>query len=349
MEYLDESGAVLKQETVKDAPLRQVLPLDGAASLRFAGSKLEIAELRSIRADESLPFEPNGTPCDALLLLTQAGDESLVAAPILKQLADYGLTVQVCYLNKADRDRKGEVMETLAALGILREPVFCDMNPPEKDTPEAGKKRYYAGEIRRIFTELLETYRPTVWFTDGLGAGQALSEKAALITEAVQKHYWLTEDGSVVLTVSEEETARFDDAYRLQSSQRLYRKQTARKVRMTLLTPDAAEPLFDGIAPDTFLTYASPTPLPTETPTPAPTIEPTPAPTETPQPTAEPTQPPTVSPTPQPTEAPTDAPLFMSEPQPAQTDSAPHPLLWLIVGGLVVLVTLLILVVKRRR
>ena len=275
-QLLDETGKVVLTRTLTGGSLHQYLPTDGAAGVRLTGSKLELAEFCAVTDPDALPFTANDTPCDALLLLTHVGDESLAAAPALKVLTDHGLTVQIVYLYEEQRDRMGEAIETLRAFGISRDPVFLGWSAPAEDTKAAANRGYNPKEAKQTMQTLCDTYRPKIWITDGLGAGEVLENRFSEITPRVEKHYVLSEKGSIVLQLSEDEAALWNAAYRQQESQRLFRKTVATEARLQLLSKDRPEALLDGFSADAFLTYATPTPVPTETPTPAPTETPAP-------------------------------------------------------------------------
>ena len=110
-QLLDETGKVVLTRTLTGGSLHQYLPTDGAAGVRLTGSKLELAEFCAVTDPDALPFTANDTPCDALLLLTHVGDESLAAAPALKVLTDHGLTVQIVYLYEEQRTPQRLVAE----------------------------------------------------------------------------------------------------------------------------------------------------------------------------------------------------------------------------------------------
>ena len=287
-DFYDADGVVVRTESIAPKMLNTYLPLDGARGVRLSGVRMELAELVPVADASTLPFAANNTKADVVLLLSHLGDETLVAAPVLKALTDYHLTVQVGYLYKDLRDRKGECIRTLRALGITREPYFFDWQKPYYDTVESAQSRHDTGVAKRDVNALLRTCAPALWISDGIGAGAVIKSLWPTITEAVQKHYILSENGPIPLTMTDEEAAPLNAAYKLQSSRLIYRDGVAQSVSLQLLTDGADDELLSGIATDSFLTYASPTPVPTPTPeptpTPTPTPEPTPAPTDTPSP-----------------------------------------------------------------
>ncbi len=322
LEFLDADGIPLgKGEMRTGTMLHQYIETNGADGVRLSGAKLEIAELTAVTNPEKLPFLPNGTPCDALLLLSHVGDESLAAAPVLKELTDHGLTVQVCYLYDTQRDRKGECIDTLRALGIYREPEFCDWKAPVYDTRDSAKRGFSPAAANKLLGSLLKTYEPKLWITDAIGSGRILNHQFDTVTQAVEKHYLLIEDGPITLTLTDAEAAPLNEAYRLQRSQRIYRKEVAKTAQLALLSEGKDAGLLDGLAAESFLTYAAPTPEPTPSPTPAPTEAPTPAPTPAP------TEPPKAEPTEQPTASPTEAPA--KEPEKATPNRTP---LWIAIA-----------------
>ncbi len=278
VQFLNESGKVVRTEWMLSNALHQYLPTNGAAAVRVSGSRLELAEFVPVTDPASLSFVPNDTPCDALLLLSHIGDESLVAAPVLKLLSDHGLTIQIVYLYEDARDRMGEAIETLHAYGILRDPLFFNWTAPAEDTKESAMRVYQPKEAKAEIQALWQTYRPRIWITDGIGAGGVLSGRLPEITEQVEKHYLLSESGSIEYALSAEEAAICQSAYELQASQRLFRFRAAETCRLTLLSEGAPEQVLDGYLPESFLTYATPTPIPTATPAPTPTEAPTTAP-----------------------------------------------------------------------
>lgn len=337
VEYLNAAGEVLRAETRQDTTYYVSLPTDGAAAVRLSGAKFELAGFVPVHAGESLPILPNDTPCDALVLLTHPGDEMLVAAPLLKALTDCGLTVQIAYLYTPHRDRIGEAIASLQALGILREPYFCDFPIPVYDTPESGKRRYSASNARKLLAALADTYAPKLTVIDTLGAGENLLPQVEAAAEKFEKLYVIAEDGTLTLPLSEADAPAYDAALDLQTSQRVFRLHAARETKLRLIG-EGAEPLLEGIAVESFLTYASPTP------------EPTPEPTDTPEPIEAPTPEPTNVPeTPEPT-VPAETPEPTAQPSAVQSD----PLLkWGVTATVAVLLifaaAVVIIIVRRLR
>ena len=285
VDFYGSDGVVMRTETITPSMLNTYLPLNGATAVRLSGTKMEIAEFVPVADEASIPFESNDKPADVVLLLTHVGDESLVAAPILKTLTDYHLSVQICYIYNDLRDRKAECIQTLRAMGIPREPIFWNWQKPAYDTLKGAQRRYQPSEARKAFASLLSLCAPKIWITDGLGAGQIVEKVWPTVTNSVAKNYVLTENGPITLTLTDEEAAPLNEAYRLQASRRVYRDGVAQSVSMQLLTEGAEPDLLAGLAPESFLSYASPTPIPTPTPTPSPTPTPTPTPSPTPAPT----------------------------------------------------------------
>ena len=235
--------------------------------MRLSGSNdLKIAELRTLQTGETI-FASPATPCDALILLRELGEEYSLASPVLEELRQKGLTIQLVYLLSSDRDRMGEVMEYLSALGIFREPVFLSLKQPQADTRDAAQNKWANMQLNVI---LSCAPRLLVLGKDGMCAYiWELMQKQGSTPEKV---YALDDYGSVLCAMEETAVTVLKEVWTLQRSQQLYKQQPAVEAALTPLIGEGS--LLDGMDTADFLTYATPTPFPTAAPTPSPTYSP---------------------------------------------------------------------------
>lgn len=278
LEYLDDEGKVLNSQTRTPLSYHEYIEPGSAAGLRLSsGEKLEVAEFREV-TEADVIYELGYSPCDVLLLLKEPGQECLEAAPVLRYLLDNGVTVQLCYVLSPSRDRMGEVMESLQYLGIDREPVFLSLDTPRDDSYEAAQKLWAKNELRNTLAQL-EVLSPKLIIADGCGTVEYVLDTLLQQEVSPEKVFALEDAGEVSYTIEGESLAGMQEALDLQQSQRIYRLEPASSVFLRSVA-GVGGGLLDGMDTGTFLTYATPTPVPTNTP--VPTDTPSPAPTSTP-------------------------------------------------------------------
>lgn len=267
LELLDKKGEILSRQERSGSTFHEYLHTENAAELRLFGSNdLKIAELRTLQTGETI-FASPAAPCDALILLREPGEEYSLASPVLEELRQKGLTIQLVYLLSSDRDRMGEVMEYLSALGIFREPVFLSLKQPQADTRDAAQNKWANMQLNVI---LSCAPRLLVLGKGGMCAYiWELMQKQGLTPEKV---YALDDYGSVLCAMEETAVTALKEVWTLQRSQQLYKQQPAVEAALTPLIGEGS--LLDGMDTADFLTYATPTPFPTAAPTPSPTYSP---------------------------------------------------------------------------
>ncbi|MDO4564442.1 MAG: hypothetical protein Q4C04_02365 [Clostridia bacterium] len=313
VDYLDGFGAVLHSETRSDGQYMQLLSFEGCRGIRLTSrAGLAVSELRSAKEDERLPFEVSSQPCDMLLILSDAGDESLLFGTVLaRYCAQYQMDVQVCYLRGINRDRIEETFFALSALNVRRCPVFLQLSEWDSGEYDNVVQRWGKTAALRAVRDLLTIYQPRLVLTldpsenNENGAGRLTGElviEAALSHEnAPEKLYTLSADGGLIFEATDAELELARSAYLLHYSQRVFRFVPERTLRLNavieLLGADGND-ILSGILPETLNSYFTPTAEPTTVPTQAPTDAPTQAPTpaNTPLPGQETAPPPSAEP-----------------------------------------------------
>lgn len=329
VDFLDSEGKVLDSQARTPLSYHEYIDMGSAVGLRLSSKeKMEVAELRAVTETDAV-YRSGYMPCDVLLLLQEPGQECTEVAPVLRDLLDNGLTVQLCYVLSPSRDRMGEVMESLHYLGIEREPIFLSLDAPRDDSYEAAQNRWIKKELRNALTPL-EVLSPRLIIADGSGmVGYALD---TLLQQEIdpEKVYVLDEAGEVSCAIEGDGLAVMQEALNLQRSQRIYRLEPASTVSLRSVA-GAGGALLEGMDMGAFLTYATPTPAPTETP--APTDTPSPAPTNTPVSTG----------TPVPTEASSTAETNL------ESDATGFSMVWVLVPVLVALAVLAAVLLGRKK
>lgn len=322
LEYLDNSGKVLDTQNRTPITYHEYIEMGEAASLRLSSRvKLEVAELRTLQKEEAV-YVSGYTPCDVVLLLKEPGQECTTAAPVLQYFLNKGLTIQICYVLSTNRDRMGEVMDSLQFLGIEREPVFLSMDTPRDDSYGAAVNRWNEKDLRDA-ASTLTILSPKIIVADGSGSSEYMLEALLKQDVSPDKVYVLDEEGDTSCELNTEEFSTMESALHLQSSQRIYKLTPTTLVHLRS-TQGVGGELLDGLDTSTFLTYATPTPAPTDTP--APTNTPSPAPTNT--------------------AMPADTPVPTVEPEPSAKEFSS---LWLSAPVLLILLAIVVMMILHKK
>ncbi|MDO4544451.1 MAG: hypothetical protein Q4C01_07875 [Clostridia bacterium] len=294
VEYLNEGGELIFSEDCSPQMLMEKYYYEGCAGIRFTCKReMKVSTLRSVSADAALPFALDSSPCDILIILSEAGEESLELGVLLARYGlIYELDIQLCYLREMNRDRIEEALCSLSALGIDRYPLFMNFSREEGAPYNGVSSRWKSGANPRLLATVIETYAPRIVITlDSSEANETptsrvAAEMAVQAVEALEekpdKLYRLSAEGGLVFTASEAEFELASDAYLLQDSQRVYRFSVERELRfLAIIEVEGADnsDILSGIDTQTLNSYVTPTPEPTATPSPTPTPEPTQTPT----------------------------------------------------------------------
>lgn len=310
----DASGGVLQEETVADAFVRAVVPLEPfCASLTVTlGAEGAIAEVTAYSAEAqngpaTQGFLPSPTSADLLIIAVGPGDESRDFGALLPTYArEKGIQTAIIYLSDyGKRARVGEALSGLVSTGYLEYPIFggfaCSNYDSYDMAAEGFKKtnliKYLKAEIAALNPKVVVAHSPL----DESGSHRFANEcvvRAVNESETVQKFYTFGEQAGAVPTVVDmdaplnayagKSAAEVSQAaYNLHVSQRVFGLTIDTAGAYTLAysavgEDEAKNDLFEHIDSSSLLAYApvSPSPAPTPEPTPAPesTAAPEPAP-----------------------------------------------------------------------
>lgn len=208
---LDASEKPLSGERVPGTSRHQYLPAgEDCFGIEFTSYKdsFTVAELLPVETEADIPFfstEPV-SPCDAAVFVTRPGEEYTLLGGMLPALVNYGLDVQVIYLEKAPRPLEESSFLALRELGVTREPVYWDLTAvaPESETDLAKAWKF---QLKKISAEnVLTALSPTLIVApDGTDTSLSVEQRATgLIVSEGFENAMLPENARLMLVTGED-------------------------------------------------------------------------------------------------------------------------------------------------
>lgn len=294
------------------------------ASIRLKPLTQEVSfsEIRIYREGFSMPFPDTRSAADVLLVLNEPGDELEKYGGLLALLAgEHNLSVQILYFTETEDLKAHQCLEALSNLGVRRMPVFGKAKPTDSRRTDAVYSTLGGRSVAlKNLVECIRVLRPVLVISLDYSEKQERFSDSVItriVTDAVDiaadpkhypdsnaytvpKYYSLSNEGTTavdlnvpLISFNEREASDVgQQTYAGYTEERVFRRVLPSVLHFALLhsavgTDSRKDSLFENLGPSDFLSFVSPTPLPT--PTAEPTIEPTPAPTSTAAPTVTPT------------------------------------------------------------